>query len=124
MEQLKVKRQAELLEKEKKEEEELAKRQVHRPGQKLDINNFGRAYAEKMEALRQKKLAKQEILAKEQQEGQTFAPVLNKYSLKIAEAGGIANVKKERIAQGKQPVGGNTTFSDTTAIISAAVANG
>jgi len=27
------------------------------------MNNFGRAYAEKMESIRQKKMAKQEILA-------------------------------------------------------------
>ena len=40
MEQLKLKRQAELEEKDAKEKEELARRQVTKPGQKLDLNNF------------------------------------------------------------------------------------
>lgn len=67
MEALKLKRQAELEEKELREQEELARKSVHKPGQqKLDVNEFNRAYNEKMEMLRQKKLAKQEILTKEQ----------------------------------------------------------
>lgn len=52
MEALKQKRQAELDEKEMREQEELARKSVHRPGQKLDVNEFGKAYAEKMETLR------------------------------------------------------------------------
>lgn len=66
MEALKSKRQAELEEKEIREQEEVAKKSVHRPGQqKLDVSEFNRAYNEKMEVMRQKKLAKQEILTRE-----------------------------------------------------------
>lgn len=52
-----------------------------------------------MEALQQKKTAKQATLERKQQEGITFAPSINKYSRKIAQAGGIDKVKeRERIS--------------------------
>ena len=47
----KLRRQAELQEKEVREQEELARKNVHRPGQKLDLNDFNKQYAEKMELM-------------------------------------------------------------------------
>ena len=85
------------------------------------MNNFNKNYAEKMENMRQKKQIKQEILTKEKEGNMTFAPAINKYSRKIAEAGGIANVKKEKA---QNTIAGNTTFSDTQPVISATVAHG
>ena len=76
---------------------------MHRPGQKLDLNDFNKAYAEKMELLHAKKMAKKEMAIREQESSNTFAPAINKYSRKIAEAGGIKNMKtqKEVMAPGR-----------------------
>ena len=57
------------------------------------MNDFNKTYAEKMEQMHAKKMAKKETLTKQKEEGNTFAPAINKYSRKIAEAGGIKNMK-------------------------------
>lgn len=124
MELAKLKRQAELEEKEAREQEELARRQVHRPGQKLDLNDFNKAYAEKMELLHAKKMAKKETITREQEGGNTFAPAINKYSRKIAEAGGIKNLstQKEVMAPGRSGLYpglvGNANLSNRASYIS------
>ena len=99
----KLRRQAELQEKEVREQEELARKNVHRPGQKLDLNDFNKQYAEKMELMHAKKMAKKETRTKQVEAQNTFAPSINKYSRKIAEAGGIKNMKtqKEVMAPGR-----------------------
>ena len=93
LEALKRRREAELAQKEQEEQEEIAKRQLHKTTQKVDVNDFKRAYDEKMEQLHRKKQAKQENLTREAQKANTYAPAINKYSRKIAEAGGIAKVR-------------------------------
>ena len=136
METLKQKRQAELQQKELLEQEQLAKNQLHRPGQKLDLNDFKRTYAEKMEQMHTKKQAKKETITRQQEGGNTFQPAINKYSRKIAEAGGIANVKQKQPAlmpnnRAHQLAGVTadvstraSVFSDTQPIISAALIAG
>ena len=89
-------RQAELAEKELLEQQEVESKKVHRPGQKLDMNEFNRAYAEKMELAHQKKQAKAETITRMKEGGNTYAPAINKYSRKIAQAGGIANIKSKK----------------------------
>ena len=37
---------------------------MHRPGQKLDLNDFNKAYAEKMELMHAKKMAKKETITR------------------------------------------------------------
>ena len=110
----------------------MERKQVHRPGQKLDLNDFNKAYAEKMEQMHAKKMAKKETITREQEGGNTFAPAINKYSRKIAEAGGIKNMKTQRevMAPGRSGLYpglvGNANistrasiFSDTQPVISA-----
>ncbi len=46
-----------------------------------------------MEQMQRKKQMKAETITRENEAGQTFAPSINKYSRKIAEAGSIANYK-------------------------------
>ena len=46
--------------------------------------------------MHRKKQMKQEKITREQEAGQTFAPNINKYSRKIAEAGSIANYKTKK----------------------------
>lgn len=60
----------------------------------MDVNDFKRAYDEKMEQMHRKKQAKQENLEREVQKANTYAPAINRYSRKIAEAGGIAKVQQ------------------------------
>jgi|EP00354_Favella_ehrenbergii_P004195 hypothetical protein len=49
MEERKRKRQAELEAKDMQEQEELAKKQLHKPGVKVGVNDFKKAYNERME---------------------------------------------------------------------------
>ena len=43
-----------------------------------------------------KKEAKKETITREQEMNNTYAPAINKYSRKIAEAGGIAKIKQAK----------------------------
>jgi hypothetical protein len=49
--------------------------------------------------MHRKKQAKQENLEREATKSNTYAPAINKYSRKIAEAGSIANVQKAKLAK-------------------------
>lgn len=46
--------------------------------------------------MHRKKQQKAETITKENEAGQTFAPNINKYSRRIAEAGSIANYKTKK----------------------------
>ena len=86
-----------------------------------------------MEQMQRRKQEKQEAINREKAEGQTFAPSINNYSRKIAQAGGIANVTKGRkettpgaVATGKYPTitqtsGRVSMISESQPTISAAV---
>ena len=94
------------------------KKQVHRPGAKLALTDFNKAYAEKMEALTKKRQEKQETIARETEKGNSYAPAINKFSRKILEAGSIANVKAKKDQQ--QPTTLQQTQFDGISMISEA----